>query len=120
MVRSAASGGGGAVHLLGESGIGKTRLLDELARMVRKAGGIVLSGRAFEAESVRPYGAWIDALRSVTLPPLTSALRDDLLPLLGARGAPPGGGDRNRLDAVTLSRHSRTRRAASSFWTPPV
>jgi hypothetical protein len=64
---------------------------------------VVLSGRAFEAEAVRPYGAWIDGLRSVRLPDLPSSLIADLLPLLPevAQGA-AGNGDRNRLfDAVT-------------------
>src|SRR5262249_47501870 len=69
----------------------------------KAAGGIVLFGRAFEAETVRPYGAWIDALRSVTLPELSTALGADLLPLLPELGVvPPGAGDRSRLfDAVT-------------------
>jgi predicted ATPase len=62
-----------------------------------------LSGRAFEAEAVRPYGAWIDALRSVPFPELPSAMARDLLPLLPeASPASPAPGDRNRtFDAVT-------------------
>ena len=51
--------------LLGESGIGKTRLLQELAAKVQAEGGCVLWGRGFESEMLRPYGAWIDALRSL-------------------------------------------------------
>lgn len=51
--------------LLGEPGIGKTRLLDELAAELRNAGGRVIRGRGFEGEMVRPYGAWVDALRSI-------------------------------------------------------
>jgi DNA-binding SARP family transcriptional activator/tetratricopeptide (TPR) repeat protein len=54
--------------LLGDAGIGKSRLLEELVYLARNAGGRVLSGRAFEAELVRPYGAWIDALRAGDLP----------------------------------------------------
>ena len=50
---------------LGEPGVGKSRLLAELASLVRTDGGRVLQGRAFEAEMVRPYGAWIDALRAL-------------------------------------------------------
>jgi DNA-binding SARP family transcriptional activator/tetratricopeptide (TPR) repeat protein len=58
------AGDGSAVLLvLGEPGIGKTRLLEELARLTRARGGQALWGRAFEAELVRPYGAFIDALR---------------------------------------------------------
>jgi DNA-binding SARP family transcriptional activator len=51
--------------ILGESGIGKTRLLEELAQQVRAAGKYVLWGQGFEAEMLRPYGAWIDAFRSI-------------------------------------------------------
>lgn len=51
--------------LLGEPGIGKTRLLEHLDEEVRARGGRTVRGRGFEAEMVRPYGAWIDALRSV-------------------------------------------------------
>jgi DNA-binding SARP family transcriptional activator/tetratricopeptide (TPR) repeat protein len=52
------------VLLLGDPGIGKSRLLEELAARARRLGGQVLAGRAFEAEMIRPYGAWLDALRS--------------------------------------------------------
>src|SRR5206468_3472208 len=67
------------------------------------AGGRVLGGRAFEAEMVRPYGAWIDALRSVTAREVTPDLHAKLAPLLPALGAGIGapGGDRDQLfDAV--------------------
>jgi len=104
LLRDAAAGAEhGAIEIVGESGIGKTRLLEELAHMAEKTGGIVLSGRAFEAETVRPYGPWIDALRSARLPDLTPATRADLLPLLPELDvALPRTGDRNRLfDAVT-------------------
>jgi DNA-binding SARP family transcriptional activator/tetratricopeptide (TPR) repeat protein/energy-coupling factor transporter ATP-binding protein EcfA2 len=55
----------GVLLLLGEPGVGKTRLLTELTGLVLAAGGKVLSGRGFEAEMVRPYGAWMDALSSL-------------------------------------------------------
>ncbi len=45
------------ILLLGEPGIGKSRLLDEVRR--RTPG---LYGRAFAAEMARPYGIWIEAL----------------------------------------------------------
>lgn len=51
--------------LTGEAGIGKTRLLEALATEVNAANGQVLWGCGFAAEMRRPYGAWIDALRSV-------------------------------------------------------
>lgn len=83
------------VLLVGDAGIGKSRLLEELVALTRKAGGQVLSGRAFEAELVRPYGAWIDALRSGGLP-ITSDLAP-LLPELGRGGGDASGGDRDHL-----------------------
>lgn len=96
----AAGGAGQVLLLLGEPGIGKTRLLDELAAEVRSGGGRVLRGRGFEAETVRPYGAWTDALRSVPRDWLEGAGElGALLPDVGGAGAPAA--DRNRLfDAV--------------------
>ena len=46
----------------GEGGIGKTRLLDELAARADAAGALVLSGRASELERELPFGVWEDAL----------------------------------------------------------
>jgi DNA-binding SARP family transcriptional activator/predicted ATPase len=51
--------------LLGEPGIGKTRLLEEVAREVQSVGGYVLWGRGFEAEMLRPYGAWVDTFQAI-------------------------------------------------------
>ena len=76
--------------LIGEPGIGKTRFLAEAARLAAGRGCCVLYGRAFEAEMVRPYGAWIDALRSIALPALDSSLRQALAPLLPELGGAPG------------------------------
>lgn len=46
----------------GEPGLGKTRLAERLADRAGMAGAVVVSGRAFEAESSRPFGPWADAL----------------------------------------------------------
>jgi DNA-binding SARP family transcriptional activator/tetratricopeptide (TPR) repeat protein len=91
LLDAAAAGHAGAVLLVsGEPGMGKSRLLAELAALARARGGTVLSGRAFEAEMVRPYGAWIDALRSA-----------DLADLAELGPASSGPADRGRLfDAV--------------------
>jgi DNA-binding SARP family transcriptional activator len=81
-----------ALFFVGEPGIGKTRVLDELCELAQAAGGRVLRGRAFEAEMVRPYGAWIDALRSSALgalPPALAAALAPLLPELAPRAAAP-------------------------------
>jgi len=85
------------VWITGEPGIGKTRLLEEVADQVRAANGTVLAGRAYEAEMVRPFGPWIDALRSVALTLPEESPRADLAPLLPELGANVPGGDRHRL-----------------------
>ena len=97
-LREASRGQQGCVLLLlGEPGIGKTRLLGEAAEHATAAGGVALFGRAFEAEMVRPYGAWIDALRSAPLGAIEGSLRADLAPLLPELGDGAMEIDRNRL-----------------------
>jgi DNA-binding SARP family transcriptional activator/tetratricopeptide (TPR) repeat protein len=73
---------GRVILLTGEPGVGKTRLLAELIAAARQRGGTVLDGCAYEAESGRPYGPWIDALRR--LPPVSvgETIGTDLAPLL--------------------------------------
>jgi DNA-binding SARP family transcriptional activator len=103
LARAAAEGRERRLALVtGEPGIGKTRLLDALAEEVARLGGRVMRGRAFEAEAVRPYGAWIDALRSLPVAESAAGLAADLAPLLPELDpSAPAGGDRNRLfDAV--------------------
>jgi DNA-binding SARP family transcriptional activator len=70
------------LFFVGDPGIGKTRVLDELCQSAQAAGGRVLRGRGFEAEMVRPYGAWIDALRSAALGKLPPSLAAELARLL--------------------------------------
>ena len=98
-LEQAGRGRGGLVLLEGEAGIGKTRLLEELARDARWRGVQVLWGRAGEPAGAPPYGPLRDALR-VGLSPLRSgqlaqlvsatALRDAalLLPELAAVAGP--------------------------------
>jgi tetratricopeptide (TPR) repeat protein len=103
LAEAAAAGRAREVTLVtGEPGIGKTRLLDALVDEVLRQGGRTMRGRAFEAEGVRPYGAWIDALRSLPVAEAAAGLVADLAPLLPELdAAAPAGGDRNRLfDAV--------------------
>jgi predicted ATPase/DNA-binding SARP family transcriptional activator len=71
---SAVSGHGAVLLLAGPPGIGKTRLLEELAGLSIARGAQVLTGRCYELE------------RNVAYAPLVEALRD-LLPALA--GAPP-------------------------------
>src|SRR4051812_8668790 len=53
---------GAVIAFSGEGGIGKTRLLDELAAQARAAEHLVLEGRASELERDLPFGVWEDAL----------------------------------------------------------
>jgi tetratricopeptide (TPR) repeat protein len=92
--------------LSGEPGIGKSRLLAELAGEVRRAGGWVISGTVFETEEIRPYGPWVEMLRSLPVAALDDGLRSGLAGLLeaSAQTPPPAGPmDRTQLfDAVRV------------------
>jgi DNA-binding SARP family transcriptional activator len=83
------------VAVLGEAGIGKTRLLAELASLAAQRGIAILVGHAYESEQILPYGPWIDAFRSSQrlrdtaildkLDPVTRAEMMRLVPALGER-----------------------------------
>ena len=51
-----------AIELVGEPGIGKTRLLAELARRADERNHLVLSGSASELEQDLPFWVFVDAL----------------------------------------------------------
>ncbi|MDQ2939290.1 MAG: AAA family ATPase [Actinomycetota bacterium] len=53
---------GGALHIVGEPGIGKSRLLREVKEQASQRGQLVLSGRATEFERNYPFGIFVDAL----------------------------------------------------------
>src|SRR5919202_3433679 len=89
-----------AVAVLGDAGMGKTRLLAELAERGDQRGHLVLSGAASELERALPFWVFVDALddyvRSIEparLGRLDQRLRERLahvLPALAeARSGPP-------------------------------
>jgi DNA-binding SARP family transcriptional activator/predicted ATPase len=82
---AASAGEQGLLLFVGEPGIGKTRLLDHVAATATARGYQVLRGRCYEAEMVRPYGLWLDALRVVPAQHLSPEALRDAAPLL-ARG----------------------------------
>src|SRR3954468_13066731 len=54
-------GGIPSLVVAGDPGIGKTRLLTELAERTRARGGVALTGRAAEYETTLPFDVWVDA-----------------------------------------------------------
>jgi len=86
------------VLLTGEPGIGKSQLLEELIGRVRTCGGTVLMGCAYEAESGRPYGPWVDALQRLPAASVGPTIGADLAPLFpGQSPAPEAAWSRDRL-----------------------
>ncbi|MCP4427572.1 MAG: tetratricopeptide repeat protein [Chloroflexi bacterium] len=65
-LNQAKSGQGAAWLIGGESGVGKSRLLNELQIQALVDGFLVLRGQSIE-EGGRPYELWIDALRRLVL-----------------------------------------------------
>ena len=63
VMAAAWAGHGQVVAVVGEAGIGKSRLLADLAAETAGRGGSVLLGRAYESEQILPFGPWVDALR---------------------------------------------------------
>jgi DNA-binding CsgD family transcriptional regulator/tetratricopeptide (TPR) repeat protein len=62
---SARAGRGGLVLIEGEPGIGKTWLLEDLARVASTRGFVTLYGRAPEIQGAPPYRPWQEALRTL-------------------------------------------------------
>ncbi|MFZ5478157.1 MAG: ATP-binding protein [Myxococcota bacterium] len=67
------AGGSGTLVLLGEAGVGKTRLAVEAARLAEAAGAVLLAGAAHEVTAASPYvpflDAWTHHLRAAGRPP---------------------------------------------------
>ena len=63
-LRDALAGRGRIVLVAGEPGIGKSRLVEELASRARTHGARVLVGRCWEAGGAPAYWPWVQALRA--------------------------------------------------------
>ena len=92
----------GALEFVGEPGIGKTKLLGELASRADAAGHLVLSGSASELERELPFWIFVDALDEYLEslePRRLGALDDEVVADLGgifpalSDGARPATGD---------------------------
>jgi DNA-binding SARP family transcriptional activator len=92
--------GSGSVRVvIGDAGVGKSRLLDAIASEAIARGGRVLAGACHETEQVLPFSPWIGALRAgdvitglVTMPELAQAWRVELarlIPELAEPGSEP-------------------------------
>ena len=125
---AARAGSGATVLVVGEAGIGKTRLTSELGRRARDAGFEVLLGRAIDLVGAElPYQPFVEALRPLREPwpadarAAGSQLRvfEDTLALLSERAASTPvllvledlhWADTSTLDLVVFLAHSLDRR----------
>ena len=93
-----------ALLFLGELGIGKSRLLEFTTALATDMGARVLSARCFEAEAVRPYGCWADALGSAITEFADDSIRRDLAMFLPRHEISTGDeGSRTRLFAAVTT-----------------
>ncbi|MGH9036387.1 MAG: ATP-binding protein, partial [Acidimicrobiia bacterium] len=79
----ATAGGGGLAMVLGEPGIGKTRLMDELSEQAWRDGAFVLRGGCFEAEWSPPFAPFAEALGAHVATARPEELRADMGPAAG-------------------------------------
>ena len=104
---------GQCVVVMGEAGIGKTRLVSELSAEAQPAGVPVWLGRAYESDRMLTFGPWVDAIRAsglvrdpaalAGLSPLWRAELGRLVPELGepsAAASPHQDGARRLFEAV--------------------
>jgi hypothetical protein len=77
---AALDGVGGAVVLIGDQGMGKTRLASELAVRSKDRGFVVSWGRAWEGGGAPAYWAWVQVIRG-----LIESLGDDFVGHIGDR-----------------------------------
>ena len=76
---AACAGQGGLVMVVGEPGIGKTAICEQLGAYVAAAGGRTLAGHCYEEGSLAlPYLPFVEALRSYVLDRDAAALRQEL------------------------------------------
>lgn len=74
----AVAGRGALFLLVGESGIGKTRLADEFSAEVQAGGARVLWGRSWQGGGAPAYWPWVQIVRSYLRQRDPDSLRDEL------------------------------------------
>ena len=102
VLNRAGEGHGQVVAVIGEAGVGKSRLLAEVAAEAVALRARVLVGRCYEAEQILPFASWVDAFRAghineatdvlESLNPILRAELTRLFPELGLPGHGPGQG----------------------------
>ncbi|HEU0200842.1 MAG TPA: alpha/beta fold hydrolase, partial [Burkholderiaceae bacterium] len=97
-LEEAAAGHGGLLAIVGEAGIGKSRVVEELVSDAARQACRVWVGRAYESDQILLFGPIVDALRSARVSrdhtligALGAAWRNELAQLLPelTEGAPP-------------------------------
>jgi len=84
LLRDVWNGKGACVFVVGEAGIGKSRLVLEISMAAARQNARVLTGRCYETEQILSFGPWLSALRSGDLsradvaPRLDPAWADEL------------------------------------------
>jgi DNA-binding SARP family transcriptional activator/predicted ATPase len=63
-MKEARKGRGQTIVILGEAGVGKSRLVQELSAEAVQGGSLPLLGRSYEIEQALPFGPWNNILRS--------------------------------------------------------
>lgn len=76
----ALTGRGQLVLISGESGIGKTRLVEELTTYAHLRDALVLWGRSYEGEGAPPYWPWIQVIRAFSVDHDPEALAETMGP----------------------------------------
>jgi DNA-binding SARP family transcriptional activator len=111
LIVQARAGHGHVAAVVGEAGIGKSRLVAEVAGEALAAGAHLLVGRCYESDQILPLGPWVEACRSAELirdarlladlRPVWRAELTRLLPELDAAGLPsPSGSDLRLFESI--------------------
>ncbi|MBI2205554.1 MAG: AAA family ATPase [Candidatus Rokubacteria bacterium] len=114
-VKHTARHGCRVVAVLGEGGIGKTRLIEALLDRAEGLGAHAIVGRAYETEQVFAFGPWIEALRAAGvlsdaavltgLRPVSRAALARVVPELGEPEIALGGGPENAVRVFEAFAH---------------
>src|SRR5256712_2504674 len=108
-LEDAVTGRGRFFLVVGEAGIGKTRLVEELAREAAERGGVAVWGRCWEGEGAPPYWPWVQVIRACLRTVHPEGLQDVAVgagaPYL-AQLVPELGEQLRNLSAPSISLHS--------------